>query len=76
MQQVFYHWLWENDSGSDPITNHDKGYVATFQFGKKTDTLDIWGKVLKEEKTSFITEEVKEKLKEFQGEVYQLPPMY
>ena len=36
----------------DLITNHDKGYVATFQFGKKTDTLDIWGKVLKEEKTS------------------------
>lgn len=44
----------------DLITNHDKGYVATFQFGKKTDTLDIWGKVLKE----------------FQGEIYQLPPMY
>ena len=60
----------------DLITNHDKGYVATFQFGKKTDTLDIWGKVLKEEKTSFTTEEVKEKLKEFQGEIYQLPPMY
>lgn len=60
----------------DLITNHDKGYVATFQFGKKTDTLDIWGKVLKEEKTSFTTEEVKKKLKEFQGEIYQLPPMY
>lgn len=34
----------------DLITNHDKGYVATFQFGKKTDTLDIWGKVLKKKK--------------------------
>lgn len=60
----------------DLITNHDKSYEAEFQLGIKTDTLDIWGKVLNEEKTTFTKEEVEEKLGGFVGEIYQLPPMY
>lgn len=60
----------------DIITNHDKTYVASFQFGKHSDTLDIWGKVLKEEKSNVTTQRLNECAKSFVGDILQIPPMY
>ena len=60
----------------DILPNHDKSYVAEFVLGKVTDTLDIWGQVQKEEKTSVKKEELLSVLPEFTGEIEQVPPMY
>ncbi len=60
----------------DIIPNHDKTYVASFRFGVQTDTLDIWGKVQKEEKSSVTTQMLLECAKNFIGEIMQTPPMY
>ena len=60
----------------DLIPNHDKEYVADFRFGLSTDTLDIWGKVLSEEKTDVSREEIEAALPAFRGEITQIPPMY
>ena len=58
------------------MVNHDKEYVATFRLGVKTNTLAIWGEVIKEEKTSFSKEDILKILPRFTGEIQQIPPMY
>lgn len=60
----------------DILPNHDKTYRATFQLGKVTDTLDIWGQVLREEKTQVTKAELSKVMEEFCGEIDQIPPMY
>lgn len=60
----------------DILPNHDKSYVAEFVLGKVTDTLDIWGEVLSEEKTSVTKEQLLSVIPEFTGEIEQIPPMY
>lgn len=57
---------------------HDyKEYVATIKFGKSTDTYDITGKVISESNINkFSKEQVIEVLKEFVGEITQVPPIY
>ena len=60
----------------DLVVNHDKEYVATFRLGVKTNTLDIWGEVIKEEKTSFSKDDILKILPRFTGEILQIPPMY
>ncbi|MCH5304665.1 MAG: tRNA pseudouridine(55) synthase TruB [Ruminococcus sp.] len=60
----------------DIIPNHDKEYVADFKLGLTSDTLDIWGKILTEQKTSVTPGELENVLKKFRGEVNQIPPMY
>ena len=60
----------------DLVVNHDKEYVATFRLGVKTNTLDIWGEVIKEENTSFSKEDILKILPRFTGEIQQIPPMY
>lgn len=60
----------------DILPNHDKEYVAELKFGTKTDTLDIWGKVLSEEKSSVTKEQFEAVLPNFRGEIMQVPPMY
>ncbi|MDO5123209.1 MAG: tRNA pseudouridine(55) synthase TruB [Eubacteriales bacterium] len=60
----------------DILPNHDKSYVATFRLGVVTDTLDIWGKVQKEEKTSVKKAELLSELQKFRGETEQIPPMF
>lgn len=60
----------------DILPNHDKEYVAELKFGLETDTLDIWGEVLKEEKSQVSAEAFEEILKNFRGEIMQVPPMY
>jgi tRNA pseudouridine55 synthase len=60
----------------DLIVNHNKSYVADFKLGIATDTLDIWGNVVAKSEIKADKNLVKEKLKEFQGDILQTPPMY
>ncbi len=60
----------------DIIPNHDKEYIAEFKLGITTDTLDIWGEIKSEKKTSVKKSEVESALEKFRGEIEQLPPMY
>lgn len=60
----------------DILPNHDKEYVATLEFGTQTDTLDIWGKVLKTEDTAIKKEQFEAALDAFRGDIMQVPPMY
>ena len=58
------------------LPSHDKAYIASFHLGTVTDTLDITGKVLETREVNVTAEQVKEKIKDFVGEISQLPPMY
>lgn len=60
----------------DLILNHDKTYIADFRLGVTTDTLDIWGKVTGEKKSSLVREDIQNIIPEFTGEISQIPPMF
>lgn len=60
----------------DILPNHDKEYEAELKFGLESDTLDIWGEILREEKSEVSAEAFEEILKNFRGEIMQVPPMY
>lgn len=54
----------------------DKEYLATITLGKTTDTADIEGKILEQKPFEHISESmVKDALKNFSGEIQQIPPM-
>lgn len=61
---------------SDRLVSHTKEYIAEFEFGFETDTLDITGEILNITNHIPKEEEVKKVLKEFEGEIMQVPPMY
>lgn len=58
------------------LPNHNKAYRASFRLGTVTDTLDITGKVLETREVNVTAEQVKAKIKDFIGNISQLPPMY
>lgn len=58
------------------LPSHNKAYRATFRLGTVTDTLDITGKVLETREVNATAKQVKEKIKDFIGDISQLPPMY
>lgn len=58
------------------LPSHNKAYRASFRLGTTTDTLDITGKVLETREVNATAEQVKEKIKDFIGDISQLPPMY
>ncbi len=60
----------------DLILNHDKTYSADFKLGIVTDTLDIWGKTVSEQKTSLVHQDILNVLSDFVGEIEQIPPMF
>lgn len=61
----------------DLLTDKDKTYETVLLLGKETDTQDITGKVLSEKDTEGISEaEVRERIRSFEGEYDQIPPMY
>lgn len=60
----------------DFIPAEDKGYTARFRFGITTDTLDITGNILSEEKVNVTREDILGVLPFFTGKIEQLPPMY
>ena len=59
------------------LMDHDKEYVAKIKLGIETDTLDITGNILKEEKVPLITKgNLEEVLKKFVGKQRQEVPIY
>lgn len=60
----------------DIIPNHDKEYRAALKFGIATDTLDVWGNILHEEKTNITKQMLCGAASLFVGQIMQTPPMY
>ena len=58
------------------ILEADKEYIATFQLGITTDTLDITGKVLNSVTSQVKALELEDVLSSFRGKIKQVPPMY
>ena len=54
----------------------DKAYVGTIQFGKSTTTYDIEGEGINCSDKKITKEEIENALKQFRGEIEQLPPIY
>lgn len=61
---------------TDILINHDKEYIASFKLGILTDTLDITGKILKEEKIDLTKEEIQKTILSFKGTYNQEVPIY
>lgn len=61
---------------ADMLTIADKRYRAEFELGKRTDTLDIEGKLLEKRPVDVTEDEVRIVIAEFVGDQEQLPPMY
>ena len=60
----------------DILPDSDKEYVAQFQFGIKTDTLDIWGNVKEKNDFNVKMSDVLNLLPKYTGEIMQIPPMF
>lgn len=61
---------------SEYIISSDKEYEARIKLGVLTDTYDITGEILKEEKVSFTEDDIKKALEHFTGKMTQKPPIY
>lgn len=61
---------------SELLTNQDKEYVASFKLGTLTDTLDITGNILKEEKVTINKKEIIKVINSFKGTYNQEVPAY
>lgn len=61
---------------SSYLLDADKRYTATLRFGVETDTCDITGTVLTEQKASVSEQEARELLARFTGTGQQTPPMF
>ncbi len=62
---------------SQYLTNLDKEYEGTVELGKVTDTQDADGEMMETRPVPPLTEdELKEAIKGFLGDQYQMPPMY
>lgn len=61
---------------SDYMMDKDKTYECLMEFGKKTDTLDAAGVVIKESSKTCKGEDLEEVLENYRGEIEQIPPMY
>ena len=58
------------------LPTHKKAYKASFRTGIETDTLDIWGAVLKTTDIRISLDDILTVLPDFRGEIEQVPPMY
>lgn len=54
----------------------DKEYLATIQFGLETDTYDLEGTILKTYDKKISKKDLKNRLRSFEGEIEQVPPIY
>ena len=61
---------------SDFLMDEDKEYITEAIFGKRTDTLDYDGEVVDTSDKTFTREDLEEAIKDFTGEITQIPPMY
>lgn len=62
--------------GVEFFEHAEKTYETVLRLGITTDTEDMTGTVLTEEKASFTEEQLQETLAAFRGEILQVPPMY
>ena len=60
----------------DLLPDQSKRYTAVMQLGITTDTQDITGEILQNSKADLPEERVREALLQFEGEGFQIPPMY
>lgn len=60
----------------DYFLKKQKTYLALFEFGRETDTLDIDGKVVKETKIFIEEKDIKNRINSFIGTLDQLPPVF
>ena len=60
----------------DLMQEKQKTYVAEFEFGYVTDTLDATGEVIKTTKNIPTEQQIKEVLNSFIGKISQIPPKY
>ena len=60
----------------DLLTSNDKTYIAEIKMGLETDTLDITGNILKEEKVSISKEKIEEVINKFPKKYLQEVPKY
>ncbi len=58
------------------LENDDKEYIATIKFGITTDTLDIYGEIVREEQFKLDIPQLLTTLQSFIGEIEQIPPVY
>ncbi len=58
------------------LPTHKKAYIASFRTGIETDTLDIWGNVLKTSDKTVTLQDILDIADDFRGEIRQVPPMY
>ena len=58
------------------LPEHDKGYLAEFELGKTTDTLDITGNLTGEFPVNCSDEQVRYAIESFKGKIMQVPPRY
>lgn len=56
--------------------NDDKEYIATVQFGANTATYDLEGEIIETFDTKVTKEMILKALKNFEGEISQVPPIY
>lgn len=56
--------------------NNEKEYIAKMEFGLTTDTLDSTGRILSKTECHVKNKEFSEVLKNFLGEIEQVPPMF
>ena len=60
----------------DDLQRDKKTYLCECTLGTETDTEDIWGQVLKTCPVDLSGDVIAAALLEFQGDIYQVPPMY
>lgn len=58
------------------LPDSDKSYIADFQLGLTTDTLDITGTVTSKKEVNASKEQILYVFENFRGNIMQLPPMY
>ena len=61
---------------SDYMMGKDKTYETLMEFGKKTDTLDAAGEIIKESSKTCKRADLEKVLEKYKGEIEQIPPMY
>lgn len=60
----------------DLVSDKSKSYRAGFRLGLTSDTLDIWGELSEQAAVKVEKSALEEVLKQFLGEIEQVPPMY
>ena len=60
----------------DHFLGREKAYYAEYEFGYETDTLDLEGKVVKQNQCDISEEDIEKILPVFKGKILQMPPVY